>query len=114
MSAIGHKEWRFVVYVVPMWNAIAARGMSAMYVAYISMHCWQQLNLIHSRVSQRKSSLRGRVLFLGAAGALLANLGASLLLTRAAIGNYPGGAAMGILNGNPTTGTTFGLPCHYP
>ncbi|KAJ7286958.1 glycosyltransferase family 22 protein [Mycena rebaudengoi] len=86
MSAIGHKEWRFVVYVVPMWNAIAARGVSAM-------------------VSQRKSSLRGRVLFLGAAGALLANLGASLLLTRAAIGNYPGGTAMGILNGNPTTGT---------
>ncbi|KAJ7198418.1 glycosyltransferase family 22 protein [Mycena rebaudengoi] len=86
MSAIGHKEWRFVVYVVPMWNAIAARGMSAM-------------------VSQRKSSLRGRVLSLGAAGALFANLGASLLFTRAAIGNYPGGAAMGILNAKPTTGT---------
>ncbi|KAJ7715223.1 glycosyltransferase family 22 protein, partial [Mycena olivaceomarginata] len=33
----GHKEWRFIVYIVPVWNVVAARGMSAM-------------------VSQRKSS----------------------------------------------------------
>ncbi|KAF8161726.1 alpha-1,6-mannosyltransferase subunit [Mycena galopus ATCC 62051] len=79
MSAIGHKEWRFVVYIVPMWNVIAARGMSAM-------------------VSQRKSSLLGRVLFLAASGALLANLGATALLTAAGMRNYPGGAAMAILN----------------
>ncbi|KAJ7125333.1 alpha-1,6-mannosyltransferase subunit [Mycena epipterygia] len=79
MSAIGHKEWRFVVYVVPMWNVVASRGLSAM-------------------VSQRKSSLLGRVLFLGACGALLTNLGATVLLTCAGIRNYPGGAAMALLN----------------
>ncbi|KAJ7270154.1 alpha-1,6-mannosyltransferase subunit [Mycena haematopus] len=79
MSAIGHKEWRFVVYIVPMWNVIAARGMSAM-------------------VSHRKSSLLGRVLFLGACGALLANLGLTVLLTAAGMRNYPGGEAMAILN----------------
>ncbi|KAK7033826.1 mannosyltransferase [Favolaschia claudopus] len=79
MSAIGHKEWRFVVYVIPIWNVVAARGMSAM-------------------VSQRKSSLIGRVLFLGACSAILANLGATVLLTLAAMRNYPGGEAMAILN----------------
>ncbi|KAJ6631411.1 Alg9-like mannosyltransferase family-domain-containing protein [Mycena sp. CBHHK59/15] len=79
MSAIGHKEWRFVVYIVPMWNVIAARGMSAM-------------------VSQRKSSFFGRVLFLGASGALLANLAATVLLTSAGMRNYPGGEAMTLLN----------------
>ncbi|KAK7057747.1 mannosyltransferase [Favolaschia claudopus] len=79
MSAIGHKEWRFVVYVIPIWNVVAARGMSVM-------------------VSQRKSSLLGRVLFLGACGAILANLGATVLLTLAAMRNYPGGEAMAILN----------------
>ncbi|KAJ7658514.1 Alg9-like mannosyltransferase family-domain-containing protein [Mycena rosella] len=84
MSLIGHKEWRFVVYVVPTWNVLAARGLSAM-------------------VSQRKSSLRGRLLFLGACGALLANLAATALLTAAATRNYPGGAAMALLNARDAT-----------
>ncbi|KAJ7133759.1 glycosyltransferase family 22 protein [Mycena crocata] len=84
MSAVGHKEWRFVVYVVPVWNVVAARGLSAM-------------------VSQRKSSLLGRVLFLGACGALLANLGATALLTSAAVRNYPGGQAMALLNARSGT-----------
>ncbi|KAJ7503176.1 glycosyltransferase family 22 protein [Mycena galericulata] len=79
MSAIGHKEWRFVVYVVPMWNVVASRGLNAM-------------------ASYRKSSLFGRVLFLGAWGALLVNLGVTVLLTSAGMHNYPGGEAMAILN----------------
>ncbi|KAJ7840529.1 glycosyltransferase family 22 protein [Mycena olivaceomarginata] len=45
-------------------------------------------------VSQRKSSLLGCLLF----GALLANLGAIVLLTVAGMRNYPGGHAMAILN----------------
>ncbi|KAJ7749245.1 glycosyltransferase family 22 protein [Mycena olivaceomarginata] len=79
MSALGHKEWRFIVYIVPVWNVVAARGMSAM-------------------VSQRKSSILGRLLFAAAFGALLANLGATALLTVAGMRNYPGGHAMAILN----------------
>jgi alpha-1,6-mannosyltransferase len=30
MSFIGHKEWRFVVYVVPMLNIAAAHGAQAL------------------------------------------------------------------------------------
>ncbi|KAJ7072884.1 glycosyltransferase family 22 protein [Mycena amicta] len=79
MSAIGHKEWRFIVYIVPTWNVVAARGLSVM-------------------VSRRKSSLFGRLLFLGAFCALLANLAATVLLALASSRNYPGGNAMAILN----------------
>ena len=32
MSLIGHKEWRFVVYAVPMLNIAAAYGAQALYV----------------------------------------------------------------------------------
>jgi len=31
MSFLGHKEWRFVVYVVPMLNVAAAHGTQTLY-----------------------------------------------------------------------------------
>lgn len=30
LSALGHKEWRFVAYVVPLLNVLAAVGASAL------------------------------------------------------------------------------------
>lgn len=30
LSMLGHKEWRFVVYAVPMFNVSAAKGASWM------------------------------------------------------------------------------------
>ncbi|KAJ7736813.1 glycosyltransferase family 22 protein [Mycena metata] len=92
MSAVGHKEWRFVVYVVPVWNVVAARG-------------------IGHRLSHPKSTLLGRLLFLAASGLLLVNLGATVLLTAAAVRNYPGGEAMAVLN-SKARGMYHGAPVH--
>ncbi|KAJ7033374.1 glycosyltransferase family 22 protein [Mycena alexandri] len=90
MSAVGHKEWRFVVYVVPVWNVVAARGVGVL-------------------LSHPKSTLLGRLLFLAASALLLTNIGATVLLTAAAVRNYPGGEAMAVLN---TKARDNGAPVH--
>ncbi|KAA1476212.1 alpha-1,6-mannosyltransferase subunit [Dentipellis sp. KUC8613] len=79
MSAIGHKEWRFVVYAIPVLNIAAARGA-------------------HWMMSRRKGSFFGRILFLAASGLILANCLATAILTRTSMANYPGGTALAQFN----------------
>ncbi|KAI0312103.1 Alg9-like mannosyltransferase family-domain-containing protein [Amylostereum chailletii] len=79
ISALGHKEWRFVVYVVPVFNVAAARGA-------------------RSLVGWRKSSLLGRLAFLSVAGLLALNAVATCLTLQASIANYPGGVALARFN----------------
>ncbi|KAF8486292.1 glycosyltransferase family 22 protein [Russula ochroleuca] len=79
MSFLGHKEWRFVVYVVPILNIAAAHGAQ-------------------SFIRQRKGSLLGLLAFLVVVGALALNTTATVLFTRASMANYPGGHALARLN----------------
>ncbi|KAI0925707.1 hypothetical protein AcV5_008372 [Taiwanofungus camphoratus] len=79
ISGLSHKEWRFVVYTVPLFNIAAARGAAWM-------------------ITRRKSTLFGRVCFLAVAGMLICNCLATTILTMASMENYPGGEALSKFN----------------
>ncbi|KAI0671330.1 Alg9-like mannosyltransferase family-domain-containing protein [Trametes maxima] len=79
ISGLGHKEWRFIIYVVPAFNIAAARGAN-----------WL--------ISRPKGTLFGRLSFFSVAALLVANCAATFLLMRSACANYPGGAALYALN----------------
>ncbi|CAA7269473.1 unnamed protein product [Cyclocybe aegerita] len=71
MSCLGHKEWRFIVYTVPIFNIAASLGMT-----------WV--------LRLRKPF----VFLIAAAGILGVNFAYQVLLTAASVNNYPGGDAM--------------------
>ncbi|KAH9954038.1 glycosyltransferase family 22 protein [Russula dissimulans] len=79
MSFLGHKEWRFVVYVVPMLNIAAAHGAQTF-------------------IRRRKGTLFAWLMLLVVVGSLALNTAATVILTRASIANYPGGHALARLN----------------
>ncbi|KAL6298546.1 Alg9-like mannosyltransferase family-domain-containing protein [Sparassis latifolia] len=79
ISGLGHKEWRFIVYIVPLFNIAAARGGA-----------WL--------TSRRKSSLFGRLCFLAVSGLLVCNCVTTYLLAMASIANYPGGEVLSKFN----------------
>ncbi|PSR76658.1 hypothetical protein PHLCEN_2v8255 [Hermanssonia centrifuga] len=79
LSVLPHKEWRFIVYVVPLFNVAAARGAT-----------WL--------VSMRKSNIIGRLCFLFVAGLLVANCVATYFFTVTSMANYPGGEALSRFN----------------
>ncbi|CCM00069.1 uncharacterized protein FIBRA_02096 [Fibroporia radiculosa] len=79
ISALGHKEWRFIIYVVPIFNIAAARGASRL-------------------VSRRKRTVLGRFCFLAVAGLLASNCIMTYLFTMASMANYPGGEALSKFN----------------
>ncbi|KAI0280292.1 GPI mannosyltransferase [Russula aff. rugulosa BPL654] len=79
MSFLGHKEWRFIVYVVPMLNIAAAQGAQVM-------------------IRQRKGRTLGLLAFLIVVGSLVLNTATTIIATRASIANYPGGHALALFN----------------
>ena len=46
LSALGHKEWRFVIYVVPFFNVAAAKAAAYLYGTPPSMTIIGYLTLI--------------------------------------------------------------------
>ncbi|KAF8717749.1 Alg9-like mannosyltransferase family, partial [Rhizoctonia solani] len=81
ISGLGHKEWRFVVYVVPIINVAAAIGAKRL-------------------LSFPSGPLRvlGRLAMFGLVGC---NIAATLLLTAISRTNYPGGHALALINSLP-------------
>ncbi|KAH7342008.1 Alg9-like mannosyltransferase family-domain-containing protein [Rhizoctonia solani] len=81
ISALGHKEWRFIVYVVPMINVVAAVGAK---------------RLLH--LPSGPLSVLGRLTVLGLVGC---NIAITVLLTAISRANYPGGEALALVNSLP-------------
>jgi alpha-1,6-mannosyltransferase len=98
MSFLGHKEWRFVMYVVPILNLAAAHGAQALYAFLLPASQVFMLNMTRYSILRRKGTLLGWFAFLAVVGALALNTAATILLSRASIANYPGGHALARLN----------------
>jgi len=79
LSFLGHKEWRFIIYVVPLLNIAAARGARTL-------------------VSLPKGILFGRLCFAACVLMLFANSGYTLLYAHMAVENYPGGVSLARFN----------------
>ncbi|KAI5119638.1 hypothetical protein M0805_009000 [Coniferiporia weirii] len=75
ISCLGHKEWRFVVYTVPLFNIAAARG------AY-----WL--------TRQRTRPVFGKLCSLLVVGCMAVNFLVTIITTQASMANYPGGVAL--------------------
>ena len=93
LSFLGHKEWRFIVYVVPMLNVAAARGARTLSVSPILFGKFLLRSLTPS-VSLRKGELLGRLCFAALVLMLFADSGYTLLYTQMSLVNYPGGASL--------------------
>ncbi|WFD20055.1 dolichyl-P-Man:Man7GlcNAc2-PP-dolichol alpha-1,6-mannosyltransferase [Malassezia caprae] len=72
LSVLPHKEWRFILYTIPLWNALAARGL------------------------HRCLAYRGGTLVV--AGVLAISVAQCVLSLAASALNYPGGAALALLH----------------
>lgn len=79
MSYLGHKEWRFIVYIVPLFNVAAARGARWM-------------------VARPKGSFVGRIFFVCALAMISANFALTGMSSLSSMVNYPGGEALALFN----------------
>jgi alpha-1,6-mannosyltransferase len=79
-SILPHKEWRFIVYVIPSFTAVSAVGASWVW-------------------TRRQKSILYRAASLGLVGSLIFSFSASLALLAISRLNYPGGEAITRLHG---------------
>ncbi|TEB33463.1 alpha-1,6-mannosyltransferase subunit [Coprinellus micaceus] len=83
ISFLGHKEWRFIVYVVPIFNVAAARGL------YFLLSPKRK-----KRSPTRQKGIGDRIGFLVGISSIIVNLAFTLLSSYISAANYPGGEAM--------------------
>ncbi|KAF8718278.1 hypothetical protein AX14_011943 [Amanita brunnescens Koide BX004] len=74
ISCLGHKEWRFIIYLVPIFNIAAARGASY--------------------ICGRKPIILRRIFILITTFIITANVIVTMIFTLSSLWNYPGGEAM--------------------
>jgi alpha-1,6-mannosyltransferase len=79
LSALGHKEWRFIIYVVPIFNVCAAKALAWLF-------------------SRPKSSVWGKLCFAFAISCIGLNILATTGTMIASVENYPGGVALDRFN----------------
>ncbi|KAJ3196014.1 hypothetical protein HDU67_004161, partial [Dinochytrium kinnereticum] len=78
MSVVPHKEWRFVIYVVPLLNIAAATAFTRL-----------------TRLARRKKGLAvHKLFFIMCLGGLFASILASQFMLAVSTTNYPGGMAL--------------------
>ena len=107
MSILGHKEWRFIIYCVPIANIAAARGCVWLLVDFFidlpSENSEEQtshslFDYLNYRIHQRAHPLLSKLFFLFVIGCITVNLSLSAVLTQVSMHNYPGGVALSRLN----------------
>jgi alpha-1,6-mannosyltransferase len=98
LSLLGHKEWRFIVYVVPLFNIAALQGQdllcvrSAMFIASLIGPAYRQARLRRFAAARRLPCPSLYWLL------LLPTLAFTLFVTWLSQVNYPGGHAMAALH----------------
>lgn len=79
MSFQPHKEWRFIVYIIPIFNALAGNGLA---------HLW----------ARRSKLFAHKLLFVFMIGSTLISFVLSTFMSFASSFNYPGGEAIEWVN----------------
>jgi alpha-1,6-mannosyltransferase len=97
LSLLGHKEWRFVVYVVPMANVAAAKGAAWLSVFFGLQTLYRLTNNVIISWKKRRSSLAS-IIRLFVPGLLVGTLLVTLAQTLVSMKNYPGGHALRVLH----------------
>jgi alpha-1,6-mannosyltransferase len=90
ISCLGHKEWRFIIYLVPIFNIAAARGASYMFVM---IPCSNYRDL-HAYSCGRKPIILRRIFILITTFIITANVLVTIIFTLSSLWNYPGGEVM--------------------
>ena len=94
ISCLGHKEWRFIIYVVPIFNIAAAHGASYLFVIISSSNHGD----LRTYSCARKPLILRRIFILITTSIITANVLVTIIFTLSSLWNYPGGEAMTVFH----------------